>query len=283
MKLVKNRDFSPTPSFWYTKDLEWNVDKHAGLYLLEPNKLGSTGGQTNATELGLFGCVCNTHEHYSKRSENKVLSVFWGCIDISLIVGGANIKDKQYDKLVQNMIIALDPRVKRDETNKDALVIKTGAGTYRKLTFDELLDYLNVLFGNGVKKQVFLPHTRQQKNILERNDFVMNNRDKSLIVNVENCHTRFGKDKNNYLGIRSETEVILVFSGYFATFQITDEFDPSRDYAVQTRGRSVAAIIEDVIIGREQQKRIWLLISTYNDFNSSRIKMLTILKMPILN
>ena len=71
MQQVKNRIISHNPIRTYTDDLEWNTDSHALCYLLELDnggKLGSTGGQSNANELGAYGCVVNRHNGYVKQS-----------------------------------------------------------------------------------------------------------------------------------------------------------------------------------------------------------------------
>lgn len=271
--LVKNRDFVDQPSFWYTQDHEWNPAKHAGFYVMN-NKLGSTGGQANAQDLGLFGCVVETHKGYSKRSEFGTMTVYHGCIDISKIKQIKDRKNKQYDKDVHDMIINYDPRVKRDPANDDALLIKTDVKEYRPLTPQEIFDYLNELFGRGAQEKKFPPHTRQLEIIKARRDFVKNNLSKDLIVNIESLHTRFGKDKTNYLAIQPETEIIFDFSGYFATFQITSEFDPDKDQAITTRARSKDDILADIISARQAGKRAWVLISTYNDENSERIDLI---------
>jgi len=275
--LVRNRDFADKPSFWYTNDLEWDPDKHAGFYVME-NKLGSTGGQVEAMKLGLFGCVVETHKGYSKRSEFGTYFVEWGCVDISKISQAGNRKNKQFDKDIHDMIISIDPRVKIDPANDDALIIKTGHEEYRPLTPAEIFQYLDQLFSKDFNKKVYPPHTRQLEIIKSRRDFLLDNRDKDLILNVESLHTRFGKDKTNYLGIQPETEMVVVFSGYFATFQIVTELDPGNDQAVETRARSKEAISNDIVSARKNGKRVWLLISTYNDEDSDRIELLSLFK-----
>jgi hypothetical protein len=275
--LVKNRVFIDRPSFWYTNDLEWHPEKHAGLYVMD-NKVGSTGGQDDALNLGLFGCVVNTHKNYSKRSEFGTFTVHHGCIDITKIKQIKKRQNKQYDKDVQDMIIEHDPRVKHDPTNSDALLIKTGPNEFRPLTPEEIFNYLNTLFGKGVDKKVYPPHTRQLEIIKGRQDFVKQHQTSDLIVNIESLHTRFGKDKTNYLAIQPETEIIFDFAGFFATFQITSEFDPDLDQEVETRGRGSEDILKDIIQARTDSKRVWVLISTYNDEESDRISLIKLFK-----
>lgn len=275
--LVKNRNFVEIPNFWYTNDLEWDPEKHAGIYVMT-NKLGSTGGQKNAQDLGLFNCVVNTHKIYSKRSEFGTFTVYYGCIDIAKITNAEKVKNKQYDKLVHAMIMDYDPQVKIDPANDDALIIKVGPNEYRPLTPEEIFNYLDILFGKGINKKIYPPHTRQLEIINSRRDFVEKNRNSDMILNIESLHTRFGKDKTNYLGIQPETEIIFDFSGYFATFQITSEFDVEIDCAIETRGRSSVDILTDIISARKSGKRVWVLMSMYNDEDSERIKMLSMFK-----
>jgi len=275
--LVKNRNFKDLPSFWWTNDQEWNLEKHAGFYIMN-NKFGSTGGQANAQELGLFGCVVETHKSYSKRSEFGTFEVHYGCIDISKIKQTKKRKNKQYDKDVHEMIINLDPKVKHDPTNSDGLLIKTDTDTYRPLTTEEILEYLTILFGEGKKKITFPAHTRQLEIIKGRREFLEQNLESDLILNIESIHTRFGKDKTNYLSIQPETEIIFDCSAYFATFQITSEFDPNRDQAVETRGHSKEEILNDIISARRDGKRVWVLISMFNDEDSDRIELISLFK-----
>ena len=276
MKTVKNRNFKDLPSFWWTNDQEWNPEKHAGFYIMN-NKFGSTGGQANAQELGLFGCVVETHKSYSKRSEFGTFDVYYGCVDISKIKQTKKRKNKQYDKDVHEMIIDLDPKVKHDPANADCLLIKTDTGT-RPLTTEEILEYLTILFGEGKKKNQFPAHTRQLEIIKGRREFLEQNLESDLILNIESIHTRFGKDKTNYLSIQPETEIIFDCSAYFATFQITSEFDPDRDQAVETRSRSKEEILDDIISARHNGKRVWVLMSMFNDEDSDRIELISLFK-----
>jgi hypothetical protein len=274
--LVKNRNFIDRPSFWWTGDQEWDPEKHAGFYVMN-NKLGSTGGQGNAQELGLFGCVVETHKSYSKRSEFGTFTVHYGCVDISKIKQTKKRKNKQFDKDVHEMIIDLDPKVKHDPANADCLLIKTDTGT-RSLTTEEILEYLRILFGEGKKKTAFPAHTRQLEIIKGRREFLEQNRESKLILNIESIHTRFGKDKTNYLSIQPETEIIFDCSAYFATFQITSEFDPDWDQTVETRGRSKEEILNDIISARLNGKRVWVLMSMFNDEDSERIELISLFK-----
>jgi len=275
--LVKNRNFIDLPSFWWTNDQEWHPEKHAAFYVMN-NKLGSAGGQLNAQELGLFGCVVETHKSYSKRSEFGTFNVYHGCIEISKIKQTKKRKNKQYDKDVIDMIIDYDPKVKHDPANSDGLVIKIDTSTYRPLTPDEIFNYLEILFGEGKKKNTFPPHTRQLEIIKGRREFLEQNRESDLILNIESIHTRFGKDKTNYLSIQPETEIIFDCSALFATFQITSEFDPDRDQAVETRGRSKEEILNDIISARRDGKRVWVLMSMFNDEDSDRIELISLFK-----
>jgi hypothetical protein len=274
--LVKNRNFKDLPSFWWTKDQEWDPEKQAGFYIMN-NKFGSTGGQANAQELGLFGCVVETHKSYSKRSEFGTFDVYYGCVDISKIKQTKKRKNKQYDKDVHEMIIDLNPKVKHDPANADCLLIKTDTGL-RPLTTEEILEYLTILFGEGKKKISFPAHTRQLEIIKGRREFLEQNLESDLILNIESIHTRFGKDKTNYLSIQPETEIIFDCSAYFATFQITSEFDPDRDQAVETRGRSKKEILDDIISARHNGKRVWVLMSMFNDKDSDRIELISLFK-----
>jgi hypothetical protein len=276
-QLVKNRDFVETPKFWWTDDLEWDPEKHAAFYVMN-NKLGSAGGQVNAQELGLFRCVVETHKSYSKRSEFGTFTVHYGCVDISKIKQTKKRKNKQFDKDVHEMIIDYDPKVKHDPANADCLIIKTDTSTYRPLTPDEIFNYLEILFGEGKKKNTFPPHTRQLDIIKGRRTFLEQHRESDLILNIESIHTRFGKDKTNYLSIQPETEIIFDCSAYFATFQITSEFDPNRDQAVETRGRSKEEILDDIISARREGKRVWVLMSMFNDEDSERIELISLFK-----
>ena len=275
--LVKNRNFKDLPSFWHTDDLEWNPEKHAACYVMN-NKLGSAGGQANAQELGLFGCIVDTHKNYQKRSEFGTFDVYYGCVDISKIKQTKKRKNKQFDKDLQEMIIDYDPKVKHDPANADFLLIKIDSNTYRPLTPDEIFNYLEILFGEGKKKKPFPPHTRQLEIIKDRRAYLEQNKESDLILNIESIHTRFGKDKTNYLSIQPETEIIFDCSAYFATFQITSEFDPDRDQAVETRGRSKKEILDDIISARRNGKRVWVLTSMFNDENSDRIELISLFK-----
>ena len=108
--------------------------------------------------------------------------------------------------------------------------------------------------------------------------YLEQNKESDLILNIESIHTRFGKDKTNYLSIQPETEIIFDCSAYFATFQITSEFDPDRDQAVETRGRSKKEILDDIISARRNGKRVWVLTSMFNDENSDRIELISLFK-----
>ena len=282
MQPVKNRNISYTPIRTYTEDREWHPNKHALLYFLEGFKLGSSGDQLNAIELGPYGCIVETHKGYSKRSESSVLNVDWFYVDINKIKVNRNRKNKQYDKDVHEMIMSYDPCVRYSSVNSDALEIleldHNGNKTYRLLTQDEYLFYMDLLFSGGVVKQKFPLHTRQKEVIDARKDFNENNKDADLIVNLESLHTRFGKDKTNYQGIKPETQVIFDLSGYFATWQITDEFDPLKDHPVYTRGKTKEFILEEIVDALRNNKRVWVMISTYNDENSDRIELLSLFK-----
>ena len=134
------------------------------------------------------------------------------------------------------------------------------------------------LFNNGVAKKPYPLDVRQQKMVNERTQFLNSNKDAQMIINVESNHTRAGKDKTNYKGIQPETQVIFDFSGYFATWQITDEFDTTLDHPVYTRGKNKDQIINEIAGALEQNKRVWVMISTYNDENSDRIHLLNLFK-----
>lgn len=285
MQPVKNRIISHIPIRTYTSDLEWHLEKHALFYLLELDngeKFGSSGGQKNAQELGAYGCIVDTHSNYSKRSESKDYSVEWLYIDKDKIVGASNLKNASYDKLVHGMIFDYDPRVKYFKHNADALAIDEldadGLIVERPLTQEEYLGYLDALFKDSVQNERFPLDVRQQKMVDEREQFLKNNQDADIIINVESNHTRAGKDKTNYKGINPDTQVIFDFSGYFATFQITDEFDNNVDVEVVTRGKTKDEILQNVIDALKNGKRPWLMISTYNDEESDRIQLLSLFK-----
>ena len=89
----------------------------------------------------------------------------------------------------------------------------------------------------------------------ERKDFLNINKDTDMIINIESNHTRAGKDKTNYKGINPDTQVIFDFSGYFATFQITSEFDSNVDVEVVTRSKTKEEILQDTIDALIQGKR----------------------------
>jgi hypothetical protein len=285
MQPVKNRIISHTPVRVYTSDLEWSTEKHGLFYLLKLDngeKLGSSGGQSNANELGAYGCIVNTHNNYPKRSESKDYHVEWLYIDKDKIVGANKLKNASYDKLVHGMIFEYDPRVKYFKHNSDALAIDeldaNGDIVERPLTQDEYLDYLDKLFKDSILNERFPLDVRQQKMVNEREDFLNNNKDADMIINVESNHTRAGKDKTNYKGINTDTQVVFDFSGYFATFQITSEFDSDVDVEVVTRGKTKEQILQDTIDALVQGKRPWLMISTYNDEESDRIQLLSLFK-----
>ena len=285
MQPVKNRIISHTSIRTYTSDLEWNPAKHGLFYLLELDngeKLGSTGGQSNANELGAYGCVVNRHNGYIKQSESKDYIVEWFYIDKDKIVGADKLKNASYDKLVHEMIFKYDPRVKYFKHNSDALAIDeldaNGDIVARPLTHSEYLTYLDKLFKDSVQNVRPPLDVRQQKMVDERKDFLNNNKDADMIINVESNHTRAGKDKTNYKGINTDTQVVFDFSGYFATFQIIDEFDSSADVEVATRGKTKDQILQDTIDVLAQGKRPWLMISTYNDEESDRIQLLSLFK-----
>jgi|SaaInl6LU_22_DNA_1037377.scaffolds.fasta_scaffold03399_4 hypothetical protein len=285
MQSVKNRIISHTPIRTYTDELEWHPDKHALCYLLELDngeKCGSSGGQNNAKELGAYGCIVDTHNNYSKRSESKDYRVKWLYIDKNKIVGADKLKNASYDKLVHEMIFEYDPRVKYFKHNSDALAIDeldaNGDIVERPLTYNEYLNYLDTLFKDSVQNERFPLDVRQQKMVNERKDFLNINKDADMIINIESNHTRAGKDKTNYKGINSDTQVIFDFSGYFATFQITSEFDSNVDVEVVTRGKTKEEILQDTIDALVQGKRPWLMISTYNNEESDRIQLLSLFK-----
>lgn len=275
--LVKNRDFDTEPSFWYSDNLEWSQSQQAAIYVME-NKLGSSGGQKNADELGLFGSIVKTHRDYSKRGEFTVKRVRWGCIDILKINGGDKLDNFQFDKLLQQMVIEDNPLIKHDPNNTDGLIIKTGPDEYRPLTSAEIVDALNKIINGGRKRPQHHPHTRQLELKHERELFAEGNKDADLIVHFEGNHTRIGKDKINYISISPEVKIVIDMSGYFATWQITSEFKDGYDVPVYTRGKTSETILTELIIALEEQKRPWLMLSTYNNEDSDRIELLSLLK-----
>lgn len=286
---VKNRNIHPTPSRVYSNSYTlsgiWNPKKHALLYQML-NKNGSSGDQKNAVELGDYGCICATHKSYgSSRMEGlgdyaiKNLEVHWIIIDIDKIPGSEKVTNRQYDRLVNKMICALDPRVKINrESNSDSLIYQVDQSTQRPLTPEEIHDYLDKLFGDGKKKTVFPPHTRQQEMIKERADFRVAHKDAKLILNYESAHPRFGKDKLNYCGLDPSTRIVVDCSGYFATWQIEEELNLDVDHWVSTRNKSYDDITKDIEYGLLKGKRIWIPLSTYNDDSSERLKILKLFK-----
>ena len=282
MQLVKNRIINNVPIRTYTDDNTWHPDKHALLYIFDDNKLGSSGDQVDARELGAYSCIVKTHQGYSKRSEFKDHTVEWLFVDISKITVNRTRKNKQYDKDVHEMIMDLDPKVSISKHNSDALTIaeldKNGDVVDRLLTQEEYLNYCDTLFNDSITPTPFPLDLRQQKMVDERKVFVDNNNDAQMIIHIESNHTRAGKDKTNYKGIQKETQVVFDFSGYFATWQITDEFDPRLDHPVYTRGKNKEQILQEIIDVLKKGKRVWVMISTYNDEDSDRIDLLNLFK-----
>lgn len=284
--LIKNRNINPLParvfSESYEKTGQFDPRRHALLYQLL-NKNGSSGNQSNAVKLGALGCIENTHKNYgSSRMEGlgefaiKNIEVEWVIVDINKIKGHEKVSNSQYDRLVNKQFREFDPRIKQGK-NADSLVYQVDQETQRPLTTTEIHELYDNVFGNGVKKTVYPPHTRQQEIFTERADFRKQNKIKKLIINLESAHTRIGKDKINYLGLDPEHQVILDFSGYFATWQIQGELGEN-DHWIDTRNRYVDDILKDILFGLQQGKRIWLAISTYVDGNHEKIKMLNIFK-----
>ena len=171
------------------------------------------------------------------------------------------------------------PRVKINrESNSDSLIYQVDQSTQRPLTPEEIHDYLDKLFGDGKKKTVFPPHTRQQEMIKERADFRVAHKDAKLILNYESAHPRFGKDKLNYCGLDPSTRIVVDCSGYFATWQIEEELNLDVDHWVSTRNKSYDDITKDIEYGLLKGKRIWIPLSTYNDDSSERLKILKLFK-----
>jgi hypothetical protein len=283
---MKNRNIMSLParvfSESYEKTGKWDPEKHALTYQLL-NKNGSSGNQKNARALGDRGCLEDTHKNYgSSRMEGlgefatKDIDLHWCIVDIDKIKGSEKIKNRQYDEPINKMFREYDPRIKRGK-NKDSLVYQIDQDTQRPLTTEEIHNLYDAVFGNGVKRTVYPPHSRQQEIFAERKKFREDNKDKLLILNFESAHTRFGKDKLNYLGLDPSVQIVLDFSGYFATFQIQEELG-TEDYWVDTVNSTVENIQKDTLYGLQQGKRIWLGISTYIDGNHEKIKMLNIFK-----
>lgn len=286
--MVKNRNINPLParvySESYSKTGKFNPKLHALLYQML-NKNGSSGNQENALKLGAYGCLVNTHKNYgSSRMEGigeysvKNVDLEWVIVDVNKIKGYEKIVNAQYDRLVNKMFTEFDPRIKINrQKNADSLVYQVDQERQRPLTTAEIHELYDKVFGNGVKKTVYPPHTRQQEIFQERKDYREKNRNSKLLINLESAHTRFGKDKTNYLGLDNGAQVIIDFSGYFATWQIQDELGKD-DHWIETRDRSVNDILKDCLFGLQQGKRIWLAISTYIDGNHEKIKMLDVFK-----
>jgi len=282
MQLVKNRIINNVPIRTYTDDNTWHPEKHALLYILDEKKFGSSGGQSNAIELGAYGCIVATHQGYGKRSEFRDYTVEWLFVDLSKITVNRTRANKQYDKDIHEMIMELDPRVLVSKHNVDTLAIaeldSNGDIFERLLTQTEYLNYCDTLFNDGIKPTPFPLDVRQQKMVDERKVFVDNNNDAQMIIHIESNHTRAGKDKTNYKGIQKETQVIFDFSGYFATWQITDEFDSRLDHPVYTRGKNKEQILQEIVDVLKVNKRPWVMISTYNDEENERIDLLNLFK-----
>ena len=284
--MIKNRNINPLParvfSESYEKTGKFDPTKHALLYQIL-NKNGSSGNQSNAVELGALGCIENTHKNYgSSRMEGlgeyatKDIDLEWVIVDVEKITGYEKVSNAQYDRLVNKMFRDFDPRIKQGK-NADSLIYQIDQETQRPLTTAEIHELYDKVFGDGVKKTVYPPHTRQQEIFAERSDFRKQNKDSKLIINLESAHTRIGKDKINYLGVDDDHQVIIDFSGYFATWQIQDELGQD-DHWIETRDRSVDDILKDCLFGLQQGKRIWLAVSTYIDGDHEKIKMLNIFK-----
>lgn len=283
---MKNRNINPLParvfSESYEKTGQFDPRRHAILYQLL-NKNGSSGNQSNAVELGALGCIENTHKNYgSSRMEGlgefaiKNIEVEWVIVDINKIKGHEKVSNSQYDRLVNKHFREFDPRIKQGK-NADSLVYQVDQETQRPLTTKEIHELYDNVFGDGVKKTVYPPHTRQQEIFTERAEFRKQNKIKKLIINLESAHTRIGKDKINALGLDPEHQIIIDFSGFFATWQIQGELD-NNDHWVDTRNRYIDDILQDVLYGLQQGKRIWIAVSTYIDGNHEKIKMLNIFK-----
>lgn len=284
--LVKNRNLNLIPadifSDSYEKTGKYDPKKHALLYIML-NKNGSFGHQKDGAKLGAYGCLVNTHQNYgTSRMEGlgeyatKNIDVEWVVVDKSKIKGYEKITNDQYDRLVNKMFTEFDPRVKINrKKNSDSLVYQVDQDTQHPLTTKEILNLYRKVFGDCVKKTVYPPHTRQQEIVKEREEFRNNNKSSLLLINQENCHTRFGKDKTNYLG--QDHQVIVDVSGYFATWQIKDELGPN-DHWVKTRNRSKEEILQDILSGLQNGKKIWIPLSAYNKSDHEKIKMLNIFK-----
>lgn len=285
---MKNRNFNPLParvfSESYSKTGRYDPELHALLYQLL-NKNGSFGYQKNWANLGAYGCLVDTHKNYgSSRVEGlgdfatKDIDVEWIVVDKDKIKGYEKIKNAQYDRLVNQMFIEFDPRIKiNKQKNADSLVYQVDQETQRPLTVQEIHDLYDKVFGDGIKKTVHPPHTRQQEIFQERKNHREKNSNSRLLINLETAHTRFGKDLTNRLGLDDDTQVVLDCSGYFATWQIQNELGEN-DHWVETRNGSVDDILKDILFGLQQGKRIWLAISTYIDGNHEKIKMLDVFK-----
>jgi hypothetical protein len=283
---IRNRNINPLParvfSESYKKTGKFDPKSHAILYQIL-NKNGSSGNQINAVELGALGCIENTHKNYgSSRMEGlgefaiKNIELEWVIVDINKIKGHEKVSNSQYDRLVNKQFREFDARIKQGK-NADSLVYQVDQETQRPLTTTEIHELYDNVFGDGVKKTVYPPHTRQQEIFVERANFRKQNKIKKLIINLESAHTRFGKDKTNAFGLDTEHQIIIDFSGFFATWQIQNELD-NNEHWIETRDRSTDDILQDVLYGLQQGKRIWIAISTYIDGNHEKIKMLNIFK-----
>ena len=280
MQPVKNRNIEHTPIRTYTKSSIWDPTTQALFYILDKKKFGSSGGQENALELGPYGCIVDTHKNYPKRSEFSIMDVSWLIIDKDKIQG--NRENEQYDKNIHKMIMDYDDKVSISPYNDDVLQIlegydEKGKDIYRSLTQNEYIEYLDNIFSEIEDKEDYPLDTNQIDIVKNRHKFHENNNDADFILDIESCHTRLGKDKVNAKGIRPTTQVVFDISGYFGTWQIVKEFGKN-EIPVYTRGKSKERILREICDLLKDNKRPWVMISTYNNEDSERIDLLKLFK-----
>jgi hypothetical protein len=117
----------------------------------------------------------------------KDIDVEWLVVDKDNIRGFEKIKNAQYDRLVNQMFTEFDPRIKiNKQHNSDSLVYQMNQETQRPLTTQEIHELYDKVFGDGLKKTVYPPHTRQQEIIKERKDHREKNNNSRLLINLEN-------------------------------------------------------------------------------------------------
>ena len=262
MTLIKRRIVSPTPSFRIGSE-QYDHETCALLYLLKGNKIGGSGGQKDKDLWSNpFAMIKATHDAYPspRGTFSGDLELKWGWISKDLIKNAEERKDHQYDIDVRNHLRKHGnmPWIKYNGED----VVRLFADS-RPFTSDDIISVLEEVFGNSAYS-TYPDHTYQVDNHDKQQILIKEHTElgTELITDLQEQHTRFGKDKVNskYLGY----DVHILPSAFFATWQIESELDPEFNVFIETQGKTLKQILESILLARQQGKTIWIAVSSYS-------------------